>query len=102
MLVRGEERKEGIGTHSPSLISYDLPEGIVGFEAEGAIDDGGFSQGCGSTVTFEVHTAKPSSVERRLILRTNPGGVSAASCQLAAGADMRRSICSGVPNKGST
>jgi putative membrane-bound dehydrogenase-like protein len=57
--VRGEQRAEGIGTHAPSLISFALPEGVVAFEAEGAIDDGGYDQNGGASVTFQVFTTKP-------------------------------------------
>ncbi len=59
MKVKDERYSDGIGTHAPSVISYDLPEGIVGFEAEGAIDDGGFNQNVGSSVVFQVYTSKP-------------------------------------------
>jgi putative membrane-bound dehydrogenase-like protein len=59
MKVKDERYKDGIGTHAPALISYDLPDGIVGFEAEGAIDDGGFNQNIGSSVVFQVYGSKP-------------------------------------------
>lgn len=49
----------GISTHAPALVAYDLPEGVVGFEAQGAIDDGGTSQNIGSTVVFQVFTKNP-------------------------------------------
>ncbi len=57
--VKDEKVADGIGTHAPSLISYDLPEGVVGFEAQAAVDDGGFNQNIGSSVTFKVYTSKP-------------------------------------------
>ena len=41
LTVAGKTYKDGIGTHAPSLISYDLPAGVVGFRAKVAIDDGG-------------------------------------------------------------
>lgn len=50
---------EGIGTHSPSVIVFDLPAGAKRFTAKGALDDGGTSQGCGSTVSFMVFTEEP-------------------------------------------
>jgi putative membrane-bound dehydrogenase-like protein len=59
LTVRGEVRDNGIGTHAVSVISYELPEGVASFEAECAIDDGGFTQGCGSTVVFQVFTKAP-------------------------------------------
>ncbi len=57
--VKDEKITDGIGTHAPSLISYDLPEGVVGFEAQAAIDDGGFNQNIGASVAFKVYTTKP-------------------------------------------
>jgi len=57
--VADERHADGIGTHAPSLISFDLPEGVVAFEAQGAIDDGGFNQDLGSSVVFQVYTTKP-------------------------------------------
>jgi putative membrane-bound dehydrogenase-like protein len=50
----------GIGTHAPSIIAFDLPRGIVGFEAQAAIDDGGLKQGSGGTAIFQVYSQKPS------------------------------------------
>lgn len=59
--VAEERYSDGIGTHAPAMISYDLPEGIVGFEAQGAIDDGGFNQNAGASVVFQVYTTKPAA-----------------------------------------
>jgi len=51
----------GIGTHATSQIHYVLPEGnFARLKASAALDDGGTSQGCGSTVEFLVFTAKPA------------------------------------------
>lgn len=51
----------GIGTHASSQIQYVLPAGtFTRFKASAALDDGGTSQGCGSTVEFMVFTAKPA------------------------------------------
>ncbi|MBI1375731.1 MAG: dehydrogenase [Phycisphaera sp.] len=52
----------GIGTHANSIIAYDLPAGhkFTKFKARGAVDEGGTSQGCGSTVEFMVFNAAPS------------------------------------------
>jgi len=60
MKVKDERVADGIGTHAPSLISYELPEGVVAFEAQGAIDDGGFNQNIGASVVFQVFGAKPA------------------------------------------
>jgi len=50
----------GIGTHAPSMIAYDLPKGVIGFEAQAAMDDGGLKQGSGATAIFQVYSEKPS------------------------------------------
>ncbi len=52
----------GIGTHAPSVIAYELPEGVVGFEAQAGIDDGGMERGgkpSDACVKFQVFTQKP-------------------------------------------
>jgi putative membrane-bound dehydrogenase-like protein len=59
LMTDGKAFLEGIGTHAQSVIAYDLPAGVSRFTAKGALDDGGTSQGCGSTVTFAVFTEEP-------------------------------------------
>lgn len=60
--VAGKPLNYGIGTHAPSLIEYALPnEKVTRFKATAGVDNGGTDQGCGSTVIFAVHTAKPSA-----------------------------------------
>ena len=59
MKVAGNAVEYGIGTHASSVIGFDLPEGYDKFKARGALDDGGTSQGCGSTVTFAVYSQDP-------------------------------------------
>jgi putative membrane-bound dehydrogenase-like protein len=50
----------GIGTHAPSLIEFELPEGFAHFIAKAGIDNGGTEQNGGSAVEFMVFTEKPS------------------------------------------
>ncbi len=60
--VAGKVYADGIGTHAESLISYDLPVGVVGFRSKVAIDDGGAVRlGLPSEagVRFRVHTQRP-------------------------------------------
>ena len=64
MKVDGAEVK-GIGTHAPSIIAFDLPPGVVGFESEVAIDDGGMTRGgklSEASVKFQVYTERPPGV----------------------------------------
>ena len=49
----------GLGVHAPSKVGYDLPEGVVGFEARAGLDDGGTAQGIGSTVIFKIYAQNP-------------------------------------------
>ncbi len=51
----------GLGAHAPSVVAYDLPPGIVSFEAKGALDSGGTDQGGGATVKFMVFTQHPGN-----------------------------------------
>jgi putative membrane-bound dehydrogenase-like protein len=59
MRVGGKPVEFGLSAHAPSVLAFDLPPGIVGFKARGAIDDGGTSQGSGSTVTFQLFAQDP-------------------------------------------
>lgn len=53
------ERLQGIGTHSNSLIAFDLPDGIARFEAKVGLDEGGTKQGLNNKVVAQVFTAEP-------------------------------------------
>jgi putative membrane-bound dehydrogenase-like protein len=59
MTIGGQPVSYGLGAHAPSMIAFDLPAGVVGFEGRGAVDDGGLKQGGGATVIFEVFTKNP-------------------------------------------
>ena len=59
LTVAGTAYQDGIGTHSTSVIEYDLPPGTTRFRALAALDDGGTSQGFGATVRFHVFTRDP-------------------------------------------
>ena len=50
---------DGIGTHSPSLIEYDLPEEFARFEAKAGLDNGGTDQNIGALAEFMVFTQPP-------------------------------------------
>ena len=60
--VNGKPQTNGIGTHSNSLIHFELPTAYTKFTAKGALDLGGTSQGTGTSVVFAVYTEKPKSV----------------------------------------
>ena len=55
----------GFSAHAPSVVSFDLPPGVVAFEAKGGIDDGGTRQGNGSTVVFQVFTQNPGAISEK-------------------------------------
>ena len=58
MRVKGQDVPFGFSAHAPSVVVFDLPAGVVSFEAKGGVDDGGTSQN-GGTVIFQVWTEKP-------------------------------------------
>ena len=58
--VNGKPIAKCIGTHANSLIEFDVPAGFTHFKAQGALDNGGTNQSCGSTVQFAVYTSKPT------------------------------------------
>ncbi len=51
--------KNGIGTHAPCVIAYDLPEGVERFQATAGLDVTGTGQGSGATVKFLIFTSAP-------------------------------------------
>lgn len=55
-LTTNGEKMNGIGTHAPSVILYDLPEGYETFEAKGRLMDG--CEDHGGSVEFLVLTDK--------------------------------------------
>lgn len=56
MSVDGKKVDFGIGTHAPSVITYEIPEGYTHFKARGALDDSGTERGADrAKVRFSVH-----------------------------------------------
>ena len=64
--VGGKSYANGLGTHSTSVIVYDLPPGTTQFRAGGGLDNSGTDQGgdCGqnATVQFRVYTETPADL----------------------------------------
>lgn len=54
--------ENGIGTHSNSIIEFDLPEGYTRFKAIVGLDEACISQNVGATVKFFVFTQDPSGL----------------------------------------
>jgi putative membrane-bound dehydrogenase-like protein len=53
--VDGQKFADGIGTHAPSVIAYDLPAGATRLRVKAAVDDGGAKQASHATsVEFQV------------------------------------------------
>jgi putative membrane-bound dehydrogenase-like protein len=61
MRIAGNPVAYGIGTHSYSVIGYDLPEGFTHFECLAGLDNGGTDQACGesASVVFHIYTEDP-------------------------------------------
>lgn len=59
----GKPHKEGIGSHSVSVIAYNLPPNAARFQAVGALS----STAKGGSVKFEVYSAVPSGLGKALI-----------------------------------
>lgn len=59
LLVGGKKYTDGIGTHSNSMIEYDLPPGFTRFTATVGLDNAGAAQNTGGTVEFMVFTKNP-------------------------------------------
>jgi putative membrane-bound dehydrogenase-like protein len=57
----GKAIEYGIGTHSSSIIAFNLPAGTKRFKARGALDEGGTKQGS-TSVEFRVYTENPGPI----------------------------------------
>ena len=60
LTVNGNVYANGIGTHSNSIIEYELPKGYTHFKAMVGLDNSGIIQNTGATVNFLVFTEDPS------------------------------------------
>ncbi len=58
LMFGGRAIEFGFSAHAPSLLAFDLPPGITGFEALGGVDNAGTSKG-GGTVIFQVYAQNP-------------------------------------------
>ena len=60
--VNGKAISDGIGTHSNSVIHFEIPEGYERFVAHGGLDNGGTNQGDGAhtSVQFAVYIEPPN------------------------------------------
>ncbi len=85
MRVAGQDVPFGFGAHAPSLIAFDLPEGVASFDAKGGVDEGGVSQGSGATVVFKVYTSAPpaSVLAAKESTQDKPYGLEAARDDMA-------------------
>ncbi len=62
LTIDGKTYPNGIGTHAPSVIAYDLPENVSSFSAKVGGDDGGmFQKGTAqaTSMKFQIFTRKP-------------------------------------------
>ena len=59
LIVAGKRYDQGIGTHSNSLIEYNLPAGVTRFQATAGLDNAGAVQNTGGTLQFLVFTKSP-------------------------------------------
>jgi putative membrane-bound dehydrogenase-like protein len=62
LIVEKKTHTDGIGTHAPSVIAFDLPAGVERFTAKVAIDDGAMvraGRASDADVRFRVFTSAP-------------------------------------------
>jgi hypothetical protein len=75
LIVNGVEYANGIGTHSNSVIEYDVPDGYTRLKTFVGLDKVGAEQNTGATVKFLVFTQNasglvpPSSIKIRVKLK---------------------------------
>ncbi|GAB3237367.1 hypothetical protein GCM10027346_28880 [Hymenobacter seoulensis] len=59
LIVAGKKYEQGIGTHSNSMVEYELPAGFTRFLVTAGLDNAGAAQNTGGTVQFLVFTKNP-------------------------------------------
>ena len=60
LTVNKVKYENGIGTHSNSIIEFDVPEGYTRFKALAGLDEAGIIQNTGASVKFLLFTQNPS------------------------------------------
>ena len=60
LIVNNEKWTNGIGTHSNSVIEFDIPPGYKRFKATAGLDNACVMQNTGATVEFMVFTRNPA------------------------------------------
>jgi alpha-galactosidase len=60
LILRGVKYDNGIGTHTNSIIEYNLPEGYDHFKATVGLDNASIGQNVGGTIKFLVFTENPT------------------------------------------
>ncbi|MBN1413575.1 MAG: NPCBM/NEW2 domain-containing protein [Bacteroidales bacterium] len=60
LIVNNKRRENGIGTHSNSVIEYDIPQGYKKFKATAGLDNACVVQHTGATVEFMAFTQDPA------------------------------------------
>ena len=63
MRVNGKTVPYGIGTHSPAVLGFDIPEGYETFIAQGGLDNSATDQK-GGKVRFKVYTRRPRLADK--------------------------------------
>jgi hypothetical protein len=80
LTVNGKVYEKGIGTHSNSIIEFDLPEGYTTFRCITGIDEAAAVQNAGATMKFMVFTEDPSGpvvpLENKITVRLKDLGFS--------------------------
>jgi alpha-galactosidase len=63
LIVDGKEFENGIGTHAPSIIEYDIPEGYDTFSSMVGLDNECVAHTEGATVKFHIFTQYPTGFQ---------------------------------------
>jgi hypothetical protein len=60
LIIDGTNHSNGIGTHSNSIIEYNIPEGYDHFKAKAGLDKECIDHPEGATVRFYIYTQDPA------------------------------------------
>lgn len=79
-----DQRLMGIGTHSNSVIAFDLPEHVLRLEAKVCLDEGGTKQNSHNKIIAQVYTSEPPAelIAGGKSVEEKPYGFAAANEQM--------------------
>ncbi len=65
MMTAGKKIPFGVGVHAPSMLVYEIPDGVKRFQGRVGIDNGGSDQNGQSTIRFHIFNENPGAFAKK-------------------------------------